>query len=635
MHKKFDGRTKVRILTVVHLVGIILFAAVSALLMYNVQFNAKYRDVVTKQSDVLHRAGRMAVQELAELENFIRLLSINGVVRQSILAEQPLMLPQLQQEFVVFGRHIQNLLQIRWIDNSGNEKVRVDVEAGRAFGVLSEELQYKGDRYYFVEGMAVASPHVYLSPLDLNVEHGRIVIPYEPTVRITLRTEPSEGLRSGLLVINYNLGPFLQRISQLAAADISIELTNNDGYWFVHRDPDNCWGRDLNHPELTLANAEPALWQQIQQSDYFIGQMINNRLVSFQRESISDTGFVIPDRKINILVSTPEAIIVAMKQNAMLPALLLGGVVLLIGILFIVRDYFSRMAIERLSTTLALERDSLAEANEQLDTHLRQMSLLQDDLAESKRLSSLGIMVAGVSHEMNTPLGGALLSISEVNRQFGLLQHALQRGLTKSALDEFMDKTKAALTLTDLNLRQANSIIKSFKRMTVDRINDEFTDTQLAQLVDDLLQALQSTFKNANVTVNSSIPPEVRLITQPGILSQVLQNLLLNAVDHAFDGAKQGHIFISCEEQAAHLVIVVADDGCGIAPAMLDKIFDPFVTKQRGKKHTGLGLHLVHQWVNHCLYGSICARSLKLGSSFEIKLLKNPLPRVDTQHRSE
>lgn len=635
MHQKLDGRTKVRILTLVHLAGIILFAAVSALLMYNVQFNAKYRDVVTKQSDVLHRAGLMTVQELAELENFVRLLSINGVVRQSIQVENPLMLPQLQQEFVVFGRSIQNLLQIRWLDNSGYEQVRVDIEAGRAFGVAAEELQYKGDRYYFVEGMAVAPPYIYLSPLDLNVEHDRIVIPYEPTVRIALRTEPSDDLRSGLLVINYNLGPFLERIKQLETKDMSIELSNNDGYWFVHHNPDNCWGFDLNHPELTLAKAEPSLWQLMQQSDYFIGQTINDRLVSFQRESISDTGFVIPDRKINIVVSTPEPIIIAMKQNAMLPALLLGGVILLIGILFIVRDYFSRMAIERLSMTLALERDSLREANEQLGTHFRQMSLLQNDLAESKRLSSLGLMVAGVSHEMNTPLGGALLSISEVNRQFGLLQHALQRGLTKSALDDFMDKTKAALTLTDLNLRQANSIIKSFKRMTVDRINDEFTDTKLAQLVEDLLQALQPTFKNANVAVTSSISQEVRLITQPGILSQVLQNLLLNAVDHAFDGTKLGHIFVNCEEQAAHLIIVVADDGCGIEPALIDKIFDPFVTNQRGKKHTGLGLHLVHQWVNRCLYGSIHAKSLTRGSSFEIKLLKNPLPRMDSQHCSD
>lgn len=635
MQNNLSGIAKVRWYSVVLLVGMIVFAVVSGLLIYNVQFNSKYRALVVKQSDVLHRVGLMTVQELAELEDFVRLLSINGVVRQSIKADQPLTLAPLQQEFVVFGRNIQNLLQIRWIDNSGDEQVRVDIEAGRAFSVAPDELQYKGDRYYFAEGMAVAPPNIYLSPLDLNVEHGQIVVPYEPTVRITLRTEPSDGLQSGLLVINYNLGPFLERVSQLATADITIELANNDGYWFVNSNPDNCWGKDLNHPELTIATDSPQLWQQMQQSDYFIGQMINSRLVSYQRESISDTGFVVPDRKINIVVASPESIIVAMQRSSLLPALLLGGVVMLIGLVFIIRDYFSRLAIVRLTTSLSQERDALKDVNEQLDTHLRQMHLLQNDLAESKRLSSLGMMVAGVSHELNTPLGGALLSISEVNQQFERLEHAIQRGLTKSALDEFLSKARASLKLTNINLRQASTIIKSFRRMTVDRINDEFVDTQLAQLVDDLIQGLQPTFKQANVSVTSTIPKHIHLTTQPGILSQVLQNLLLNAVDHAFAETPTGHVYISCEEHAAHYVIAVADDGCGIAPALIDTIFDPFVTKQRGKKHTGLGLHIVHQWVNHCLGGSIKARSLKLGSSFEITLQKNPLPRADSQHRSD
>lgn len=625
MLKNLSSKAKVRVNSGIHLVMVVVFAVVTSALIYNVQYTDKHRAHVLQQSEILHRAGLLTVQELAELENFVRMLAINGLVRESLAKDKPLDKAQLRHELTLFGRTIDNLLQLRWLDADGLEQVRVDVEAGRTFSAKSDELQDKSGRYYFIEGMQVAPPNVYLSPIDLNVEHGRVVVPYEPTIRISLRTGDNDGLRRGLLIINYNLGPFLESINRLTRSDVTVEMTNTDGFWFVNPDLDICWGEDLNQPEFNLAQTAPDLWQKLSAVDNFTGESIGDRLVSFQRESISDTGFVVPDRKVNIIVSTPLNVIAALQHEAMIPALFLGIVVLLVGGAFILRDYFSRLSILKLSHKLAADRDSLKVANEQLDRNLHQLSLLQDDLAESKRLSSLGMMVAGVSHEMNTPLGGAMLSVSEIHQQFTNLEQALHRGLTKSALDTFMEKTKAALVLAQLNLNQASTIIKSFKRMTLARVTDEFTETNVAQLVSDLLQGLGPTLKKSHVSVEQSIDENLRIMTQPGILQQVLQNLVLNAVEHGFTPGQSGHIYIRCEVRDEHYALSVVDDGCGIDPSIMDKLFEPFVTSGRHRKHSGLGLHVVHQWVNACLYGKIRVHRLKLGSCFEVVLPKNPL----------
>ncbi|KFZ38524.1 hypothetical protein HR45_03595 [Shewanella mangrovi] len=633
MFTGIDGKGRVRLNSLVLLIAVLTLAVLSALLIYNIQVSGKNRSLIAKQSDVAHRTGLMVVQELGELEDFIRMLSINGVIQQSLAIDKPFNRFAMQDEFSKLGEHIDNLLQVRWLDGQGNEQVRVDVEAQRAFIIDRDELQYKGDRYYFQEGMTVTPPLVYLSPIDLNVEHQQIVIPFEPTVRISLQTGAGDGLRKGLLIINYNLGPLLARVAKLSNAETQVEITNEAGYWLVNPNDEKKWGLDLANPNMNISQLNPLLWQHMTQANYFIGQQIGARLISYQLESLTNTGGVWPDRKVNIVVSTDAAIVKSVQQQASWPAIIAGGIIFVLGLGFVVRDYFSRMSILALSNRLKEDRDALAAMNQRLDTNLRQMNLIKDDLAESKRLSSLGMMVAGISHEMNTPVGGAILTVSEIKQEYQKLQVSLQRGLTRKVLDDFMQHMQASIELTERNLTQANTIIQSFKRLTLTRVEDEFIQIPLKQLVDDMVRGLMPLIKKSNVVVSVDIDDNVRVLSQPGVLSQVLQNLLLNAVEHGFNETIHGHIRIRYRSLLRHHAISVIDDGCGIPEHLIESLFDPFVTTRRDKKHTGLGLHLVFQWVTQCLYGEIKVERLKIGSSFEISLPVDPVPYAQAHAR--
>ncbi|QSX32072.1 HAMP domain-containing histidine kinase [Shewanella avicenniae] len=580
---------------------------------------------MSTHSEVTHKVGLMVVQELSELEDFIRMLKINGVIEQSLSKDKPINAPAIQKEFAKVGEHLENLLQLRWLDEAGYERVRVDVKSGRSFIISDDKLQFKGDRYYFTEGMQITTPHAYLSPIDLNVEHGEIVVPFEPTIRITLQTEDEHNLREGLLIVNYNLGPLLGRLAALSNEETVIEITNEQGYWLVNPESSKSWGLDLDKPEHNLSLEFPELWHAMAETDFSFGKTLDSRLVSFQRDQLSSSGVVMPDRKINIVVSTSPAILAALQHATLMPALIVGAVILVLGLGFVVRDYYGRIAIFRLSNSLAHERDSLKQVNQQLDSKLHQINLLQDDLAEAKRLSSLGVMVAGISHEMNTPVGGAMLTVSEIRHQYQQLQRALSSGLTRKALDDFMLRVGHSIELSERNLEQANNVIQSFKRLTLTRVQDEFSQVSLQQLVDDIVVGLMSYIKKSHVVVVNDIGKDVVLLTQSGILSQVLQNLLTNALEHGFGEKLNGHIHLQYSASEHHHHITVIDDGCGIPEALLSTIFDPFVTGNRGKQHSGLGLHLVHQWVTQCLYGDIKAERLTLGSRFTINLPKDPL----------
>jgi signal transduction histidine kinase len=613
---------KLRLKSVFFFVMVLILAFLSGVIAYNLQALGKNRALVSEHSELLNHASLLLYQELAELEDVMRLIESNAQFIEGLRQDKTLNSAMVADVFVRYGKVINNILQLRWLDESGTEKVRVNVQAGRPFIVPSETLQFKGDRYYFIDGIQVTPPQLYISPLDLNIEHHRIVVPYEPTIRISLRTGDQDGLRKGLLIINYNLGPALQQMNKLSKENAQLQLIDKEGFWIVHPDPAMCWGRDLQKPQMNLIKQASALWSSISQQHNLIGQKYQGQLISFQQIQISKSGYMVPDREFIMLAVTPDSIVSMMRRDAMIPATAVAIVIVFLGTGFVLRDYQSRASVHAIAARLQQEMAELKRVNRLLDSTLKQQQMLKDDLAESKRLSSLGMMVAGVSHEMNTPIGGALLAVTGVEEQLQQLQSALERGLTKSALVQFLQHTQAGLQLAEKNLEQANVIIKSFRRLTLARTGDEVLECCPAEIVTDLINGLTPLIKKRGIRLLNQVEPQLKIWTQPGILSQVLQNLVLNAVEHGFDEhTADGRVVVSSRRpDAEHIELVVSDNGKGIAPELMDTIFDPFVTSSRAKQHTGLGLHLVHQWVTQCLMGQVYSLPRQDGTAFVVKL---------------
>ncbi|QVK23221.1 hypothetical protein KHX94_19635 [Shewanella dokdonensis] len=155
---------KLRLKSVFFFVVVLLLAFLSGVVAYNLQALGKNRALISEHSEVLNHASLLLYQELAELEDIMRLITSNALFIDSLRQEKPLNTATVADVFVRYGKVINNMLQLRWLDENGTERVRVNVQSGRPFIVAEEGLQPKGDRYYFIDGIQVAAPKLYISP---------------------------------------------------------------------------------------------------------------------------------------------------------------------------------------------------------------------------------------------------------------------------------------------------------------------------------------------------------------------------------------------------------------------------------------------------------------------------------------
>ena len=216
------------------------------------------------------------------------------------------------------------------------------------------------------------------------------------------------------------------------------------------------------------------------------------------------------------------------------------------------------------------------------------------------------MLVAGVAHEMNIPIGGAVISVSNADMALAKLNAAIREGLTKSTLEETTTSIGENLALAKINLNKTAVLVKSFKKMAIDRHNDEFIACDIEKIIQELLLSLNSRLKNSPIKVKTIFLLKKQVISLPGIISQVVENLVINALNHAFDEKQEGVIEIKVEQATNNSVrLSVSDNGKGVNNETKADIFEPFYTTARGKGNTGLGLYMVHQWVTQVLKGDI------------------------------
>ncbi len=276
----------------------------------------------------------------------------------------------------------------------------------------------------------------------------------------------------------------------------------------------------------------------------------------------------------------------------------------------------------QLEQRVAQRTDALSKLNKDLHETIDQLTQTQQQLVESEKLAALGGLVAGVAHEINTPLGIGVTAASfldaEVKRLDKLL---LDNTLSKSDLENFSRNASESSQLILRNLYRADKLVKSFKQVAVDQSSEETRVINLHSYIEEVLVSLQPAIKKTSHEVHVYCQEVLVFETYPGAIYQILVNLLMNALLHAFTGKEKGKIDILITLDRDTALIEFRDNGCGMPEDIRRRVFDPFFTTRRGQGGSGLGLHIAWNLATQLLGGSLsCESEVGKGSSFYVRI---------------
>ena len=280
--------------------------------------------------------------------------------------------------------------------------------------------------------------------------------------------------------------------------------------------------------------------------------------------------------------------------------------------------------------------EELRKANTQLSTTVEHLQLAQSELVRSEKLASLGSLVAGVAHELNTPIGNGVMAVSTMRGALKSFRERSAEGLKRSLLDSFIESVDTGSLIAERNLERAAELVTSFKQVAADQTTSQRREFRLDEVVHEIALTLGPSLRHSVAQLSLDIPDNIRMESYPGPLGQIITNLITNATVHAFPDRDQGHIRLHAKADDRQVQIWVSDDGVGIPASLLPRIFDPFVTSRMGSGGTGLGLHIAHNIAANVLGGRISATSSEgRGTTFEIEIpLLAPQPQPSESGRN-
>ncbi|MGR0186492.1 PAS domain-containing sensor histidine kinase [Azospirillum aestuarii] len=304
-----------------------------------------------------------------------------------------------------------------------------------------------------------------------------------------------------------------------------------------------------------------------------------------------DETAVVPDQPFAFKRRRPDGTIIEVRSNP-LPE---GGFV----------RTFTDVTVE------ARSAEEVFHAMEALETAYADLKETQNSLVQAEKMASLALLVAGVAHEINTPVGIAYSCSTHLASKTRSLTEAFAKGaMKKSDLTAYVAAAGESSRLIEQNLTRAAELIQSFKRVAVDQTSQERRRFDLRSYLDEIITSLGPRLRKSPHRMTVACPDGITMDGYPGALSQVITNLVINALTHAFPDGREGTMALTVEELPdSELDIRFSDDGVGIAPDNLPKVFEPFFTTKRGTGGSGLGLHIVFNLVTQSLGGRISVDS--------------------------
>ncbi len=267
--------------------------------------------------------------------------------------------------------------------------------------------------------------------------------------------------------------------------------------------------------------------------------------------------------------------------------------------------------------------EDLEKSNDELEQTITNLIQTQKMLVEAEKMASLGGLVAGVAHELNTPVGNGLMGITH----FLQISKKLEKDyaneiMTQSDFEEFLKITTDLAQQININLKKTALLVKNFKQVSVDQTSEQKREFNLKLYLEEIIYSLNYLIKQTRLKVTIHCDDNIELNSYPGSYSQILTNLITNSIRHAFEKQEVGIISIDVKiKEDKYLEFSYKDNGKGISEENLPKIFDPFFTTNREKGGTGLGLNIVYNVVTSTLKGSIECKSIeKEGVTFIIIL---------------
>lgn len=279
---------------------------------------------------------------------------------------------------------------------------------------------------------------------------------------------------------------------------------------------------------------------------------------------------------------------------------------------------------ERTRELIKLNED-LHGANNKLFNTLDVLKKTQAQLVQSEKMAGLGNLVAGVAHEINTPLGIAVTAISYLNDLRGKFEELYQSGdIKRQDLETYMQKSNETMNMIINTLERARTLIHSFKQVSVDQSSEDLRSFWVKEYLEEILLSLHSKLKETNQSVVLDCSEELQIESYPGAFAQIITNLIINSLMHAYEPSEKGTILIGIHKEDDDLHIRYSDDGRGMEKEIRDRVFEPFFTTKRFEGGTGLGLHIIYNIITLQLGGTItCQSEPNQGALFVISIPLN------------
>src|SRR5574343_349733 len=349
-----------------------------------------------------------------------------------------------------------------------------------------------------------------------------------------------------------------------------------------------------------------------------------------QRDNLGNVTIYLSRARINdrieseILRQVMQAVLVAISLSIILMLLLRGSRLEANENIMLPEARFSEFSelvhgvnaiTQKISKELVLRRDAESgalEQKERAESAYQQLLDTQDTLIRTEKLASLGGLVAGVAHEINTPVGITLTAASHLSLATQQIVSQFSSGqIKKSELQDYLQNAEESSALILSNAERAANLIHSFKQVAVDQTSEARRTFDLNEYLHEVITSLRPKLRRSHIQVEIDCPEGLDMDSFPGALSQVVTNLVMNALLHAYDEEQEGTILLKADALSGNRVrLLVSDDGRGIPKDNLERIFEPFFTTKRGNGGSGLGLHIVFNIVFKRLGGNITVDSM-------------------------